>query len=66
MYNFFLNTVIMSDSEYIGLILQLLTLEKVKKDYPGKTIENILVQIRARLDEFERQNKLNNGKEKAN
>ena len=57
---------IMSDSEYIGLILQLLTLEKVKKDYPGKTIENILVQIRARLDEFERQNKLNNGKEKAN
>ena len=57
---------IMSDNEYIGLILQLLTLEKVKKDYPGKTIENILVQIRARLDEFERQNKLNNGKEKAN
>lgn len=56
----------MSDSEYIGLILQLLTLEKVKKDYPGKTIENILVQIRARLDEFERQNKLNNGKEKGN
>ena len=61
-----LNSSDMSDSEYIGLILQLLTLEKVKKDYPGKTIENILVQIRARLDEFERQNKLNNGKEKAN
>ena len=42
----------MSDSEYIGLILQLLTLEKVKKDYPGKTIENVIAQIDARIDEI--------------
>ena len=52
----------MNNSDYIGLLILLLALEKARKDYPGKTIENILVQIRARLDEFERQNKLNNGR----
>ena len=47
----------MSNSEYIELLVLLLALEKARTEYPGKTIENILVQIRARLDEFERQNK---------
>ena len=50
----------MNNSDYIGLLILLLALEKARKDYPGKTIENILAQIRARLDEFERQNKLDN------
>lgn len=52
----------MNDSDYIGLLVLLLALEKARKDYPGKTIENVIAQIRARLDEFERQNKLNNGR----
>ena len=52
----------MNNSDYIGLLILLLALEKARKDYPGKTIENILAQIRARLDEFERQNKSNNGR----
>ena len=52
----------MSNSDYIGLLVLLLALEKAGKDYPGKTIENVIAQIRARLDEFERQNKLNNGR----
>lgn len=52
----------MNDSDYIGLLVLLLALEKAIKDYPGKTIENVIAQIRARLDELERQNKLNNGR----
>ena len=50
----------MNNSDYIRLLILLLALEKARKDYPGKTIENVIAQIRARLDEFERQNKLDN------
>ena len=50
----------MSNSVNVSLMSQYLVLKKVAKDYPGKTIENVIAQIRARLDEFERQNKLDN------
>ena len=52
----------MSNSEYIELLVLLLALEKARTEYPGKTIENVIAQIRARLDELEQQNKLNNGR----
>ncbi len=42
---------IMEDSEYFELILQSVTLQKVAKDYPGKTIENVIVQIESRIKE---------------
>ena len=42
----------MEDSEYFELILQSVTLQKVAKDYPGKTIENVIAQIDARIDEL--------------
>ena len=41
----------MEDSEYFELILQSITLQKVAKDYPGKTIENVIVQIESRIKE---------------
>ena len=41
----------MEDSEYFELILQSVTLQKVSKDYPGKTIENVIVQIESRIKE---------------
>ena len=45
----------MSNSVNVSLMSQYLVLKSVAKDYPGKTIENVIAQIRARLDEFERQ-----------
>ena len=41
----------MEDSEYFELILQSVTLQKGAKDYPGKTIENVIVQIESRIKE---------------
>ena len=52
----------MENSVNVSLMSQYLVLKSVAKDYPGKTIENVIAQIRARLDELERQNKLNNGR----
>ena len=57
---------IMNDGEYIKLIVLKLAMQAAAKDYPGKTIENVIVQIEARIKEFEQINSLNYGKEKGN
>ena len=49
----------MNDSEYLKLIVLKLALQSAAKDYPGKTIENVIVQIEARIKEFEQINNLN-------
>ena len=49
----------MNDSEYLKLIVLKLALQEAAKDYPGKTIENVIVQIEARIKEFEQINNLN-------
>ncbi len=57
----------MNDSEYIKLIVLKLALQAAAKDYPSKTIENVIVQIEARIKEFEQINNLNyERKEKGN
>ena len=56
----------MSNSVNVSLMSQYLVLKSVAKDYPGKTIENVIVQIEARIKEFEQINSLNYGKEKGN
>ena len=57
----------MNDSEYLKLIVLKLALQEAAKDYPGKTIENVIVQIEARIKEFEQINNLNyERKEKGN
>ena len=57
---------IMNRFDYLNLLKQLHALKEVARDYPGKTIENVIVQIEARIKEFEQINSLNYGKEKAN
>ena len=49
----------MNDGEYIKLIVLKLAMQAAAKDYPGKTIENVIVQIEARIKEFEQINNLN-------
>lgn len=56
----------MNDSEYLKLIVLKLALQSAAKDYPGKTIENVIVQIEARIKEFEQINNLNYEKDKGN
>ena len=56
----------MNDSEYLKLIVLKLALQEAAKDYPGKTIENVIVQIEARIKEFEQINNLNYEKDKGN
>ena len=41
----------MNESEYLTLHEQLRVLVDVLKDYPGKTIENVIVQIESRIKE---------------
>lgn len=41
----------MDEKEHIKLQNQLITLKEVVEEYPCKTIENIIVQINARLKE---------------
>ena len=43
---------IMSNSVNVSLMSQYLVLKSVAKDYPGKTIENVIAQIDARIDEI--------------
>ena len=43
---------IMSNSANVSLMSQYLVLKSVAKDYPGKTIENVIAQIDARIDEI--------------
>ena len=38
--------------EYIKLLMQIATLKNVAAEYPGKTIENIIVQMEARRKEM--------------
>ena len=42
----------MNTYEENRLIRDLLVLREVAKEYPGKTVENIIVQIEARLNEI--------------
>lgn len=42
----------MDGKEYLKLHNQFTTLKEVAEEYPNKTIENIIVQIRARLNEI--------------
>ena len=37
--------------EYQKLVEQVSILKEVAKEYPGKTIENIIIQIEARVNE---------------
>ena len=39
-------------TEYIKLLMQIATLKNVAAEYPGKTIENIIVQMEARKKEI--------------
>ena len=43
-------------SEYARLVAQIAVLKEVSKEYPGKTIENIIVQMEARNKEVENAN----------
>ena len=42
----------MTVREYIRLKAQVAVLREIAMDYPGKTIENVIVQIEARLKEL--------------
>ena len=42
----------MITSEYARLEAQIAVLKEVVEEYPGKTIENIIVQMEARRKEF--------------
>ena len=39
-------------TEYIKLLMQIVTLKNVAEEYPGKTIENIIAQLEARRNEL--------------
>lgn len=41
----------MNDREWLELQKQLSVLREIAEEYPGKTIENVIVQIEARLRE---------------
>lgn len=41
----------MNRFEYLDLLKQLHVLKGIAKDYPGRTIENVIVQIEARIKE---------------
>ena len=42
----------MTVSEYTRLIAQIAILQEVAEEYLGKTIENVIVQLEARLKEL--------------
>ena len=44
----------MTTSEYTRLEAQIAVLKEVAEEYPGKTIENIIVQMEARKKEVEK------------
>ena len=41
----------MTMGEYIRLVAKIAVLKEVAEEYPGKTIENIIVQLEARRKE---------------
>ena len=46
----------MAISEHIRLSAKVSILKDVAKEYPGKTIDNIIVQLEARIKEVENAN----------
>ena len=40
-------------SEYARLVAQIVVMKEVAAEYPGKTIENIIVQMEARRKELD-------------
>ena len=42
----------MAVSEYARLATKIAVLREVAEEYPGKTIENVIVQLEARLKEL--------------
>ena len=46
----------MITSEYARLEAQIAVLKEVAEEYPGKTIENIIAQLKARKKEVENAN----------
>ena len=42
----------MTVGDYIRLLAQAAVLKEIAMDYPGKTIENIIVQMESRLKEL--------------
>lgn len=43
----------MTQSEYASLVAHIAVLREIAEEYPGKTIENIIVQMEARNKEVE-------------
>lgn len=43
---------IMKVSEYTNILAQIAVLKEIAAEYPGKTIENIIVQMEARQKEI--------------
>lgn len=44
----------MTVGEYIRLEAQVAVLREIAMDYPGKTIENVIMQLEARLKEVDK------------
>lgn len=42
----------MTIAEYIRLVAQIAILKEIAEEYPGKTIENVIVQMEARRKEI--------------
>ena len=42
----------MTVAEYTRLVAQIAVLREVAEEYPGKTIDNIIVQMEARINEI--------------
>ena len=42
----------MTVAEYIRLVAQIAILKEIAEEYPGKTIENVIVQMEARKKEL--------------
>ena len=43
----------MTREEYLRLSVHIAMLEDIAEEYPGKTIENIIVQMKARRNEID-------------
>ena len=46
----------MTVAEYIRLVAKIAVLKEVAEEYPGKTIDNIILQMEARLKEVNNAN----------
>ena len=46
----------MTIAEYIRLVAKIAVLKEVAEEYPGKTIENVIMQLEARLKEVNNAN----------